>query len=73
MKTLANVKADLGGYGTAEASVDSMLVVKANVAVEVDIIKEVEKLAAKTTGTDVDDKAVAAIKKIRDLVNGVLV
>lgn len=71
-KELLKVSKDLDGHGTAEASVDSMLVVKAKVEVEVDVIAEVEKLVAKTQNTT-DDKAVAAVKKIRDMVNAVLV
>lgn len=53
----------IGDYGTASVDVTPELKVKVELAVEVDLIAEAKKLAAKT-GTPVDDKAIEWLEKI---------
>jgi len=53
----------LGDYGVASVDIDGQLKVKVELAVEIDLIAEVEKLAAKSS-TPIDDQAIAWIKKL---------
>lgn len=56
----------LGEYGSAFVDVNDNLEVEVGLSAKVDIVKELEKLAAKTK-TPYDDKAVAAIQWVKDL------
>lgn len=60
-KDLIKKEAQLGEYGKAEASLDSELKLKVSVVAQVDLIAEVEKMAA-ATETKVDDQAIAWLK-----------
>lgn len=53
----------IGEYGSASVDVTSDLKIKVAVAVEVDLIAEAKKLAAKTN-TPIDDQAIAWLEVI---------
>jgi len=53
----------IGEYGTVSLDVTSELKVRLEVGLEVDLVAEIKKLAAKTS-TPIDDAAVAWIEKI---------
>lgn len=53
----------IGEYGSASIDVTPELKLKVEVAVEVDLIAEAKKLAAKS-GTPIDDAAIAWLEKI---------
>lgn len=53
----------IGEYGTASVDVTSELKVKVEVGLEIDLIAEVKKLAAKTA-TPIDDQAIEWIEKV---------
>lgn len=61
----------LGEYGTAQLSVDSMLVLEAEIKAKVDIIKELKELADKTN-TPLDDKIVDGLEQFLKAANAVL-
>lgn len=51
----------IGDYGSASADIDGKGVVEIAVAVRIDLIAEVEKLAAKTA-TPIDNQVIAWLK-----------
>ena len=53
----------IGEYGSASVDVTPELKVKVEVSIEVDLIAEAKKLAAKTE-TPIDDAAIAWLEKI---------
>lgn len=57
------LKGSIGKVGSYSVDVTPELKVKVAVAVEVDLIAEAKKLAAKT-GTPIDDGAIAWLEKI---------
>lgn len=61
VKDLVKKEALLGEYGKAEASLDSELKLKVSINAQVDLLAEVEKMAA-ATKTKFDDQAVAWLK-----------
>ena len=69
-KELVKKEAQLGEYGAASVALDSEAKVKVKVEAEVDLIKELEKLAAQT-GTKVDDQVVAYIKGLIQAANAI--
>lgn len=69
-KELVKKEAQLGEYGVASVALDSEAKVKIEVKAEVDLIKELEKLAAQT-GTKVDDQVVAYIKGLIQAANAI--
>jgi len=70
MKELVKKEAELGEYGKASVSLTSEAKVKLSVEAEIDLIKELEKLAAQTN-TKVDDQVVAYIKGLVAAANAV--
>ena len=69
-KKIKKKEAQLGEYGVASVALDSEAKVKIEVKAEVDLIKELEKLAAQT-GTKVDDQVVAYIKGLIQAANAI--
>ncbi len=57
------VEKKLGEYGSASADVTPDLKVKVSLSVEIDLIAEAKKLAAKT-GTPIDDAAIEWLEKL---------
>lgn len=55
------LETSIGKYGKASVDVTNKGIVKIEVSVEVDLVAEAEKLAAKTS-TKVDDQAIAWLK-----------
>lgn len=70
VKELVKKEAQLGEYGVASVALDSEAKVKVKVEAEVDLIKELEKLAAQTGGK-VDDQIVAYIKGLIQAANAI--
>lgn len=62
---------ELGEYGRAEVSVDSMLVLEALVAARVDIVLELKRIAA-ATKTPLDDKIVEGLENFLTAANAVM-
>lgn len=69
-KELVKKEAALGEYGSASVALDSEAKVKIKVEAEVDLIKELEKLAAQSN-TKVDDQVVAYIKGLIQAANAI--
>lgn len=69
-KELVKKEAQLGEYGVASVVLDSEAKVKVSVQAEVDLIKELEKLAAQSN-TKVDDQVVAYIKGLIQAANAI--
>ena len=69
-KELVKKEAALGEYGVASVALDSEAKVKIKVEAEVDLIKELEKLAAQSN-TKVDDQVVAYIKGLIQAANAI--
>ncbi len=69
-KELVKEAAKLGEYGEASIALDSMAVVTLKAEAKVDIIAELEKMAA-ATGTKLDDQAIAGIKKLVQSYNAI--
>lgn len=68
MKVLAEKVAQLGEYGQASVAFTSEAKVKVALAAEVDLIAELEKLAAQSQ-TKVDDQVLAYIKGLVQAAN----
>lgn len=69
-KELVKKEAALGEYGHASVALDSEAKVKIEVKAEVDLIKELEELAAQSN-TKVDDQVVAYIKGLIQAANAI--
>jgi len=69
-KVLVSKEAELGEYGKASVELTSEAKVILSVKAEVDLLGELEKLAAKTE-TKLDDTVVAYIKQLIEAANQV--